>query len=158
MQTNNNLCASITYGFVFWNEEVYSFFFEIKGRISAAQLRQEHMFMYKWQLRCLNTMVRRPKRRKTHLALLVLYLTKVQCSMPLHYVLFGKKCHLVRWSVHIFKDSSIPLLPQIPHNVYHHAIEPPAVLLLNLACRLLPPFGNWGRVLLWPLHHKFFPS
>jgi hypothetical protein len=39
-------------------------FFEIKGRSSAAQLRQKKRFMYKWQLRCLNTMVRRQKRRK----------------------------------------------------------------------------------------------
>jgi hypothetical protein len=62
--------------------------------------------------------------------------------MPLHYVLFSKKRHLLRRPVHIFEDSSIPLLPQIPHNVYHHAIEPPAVLLFNLACRLLPPFDN----------------
>jgi hypothetical protein len=45
-------------------------------------------------------------------------------------------------SCHIFKDSSIHLLPQIPHTVYHHAIELPTVLLLNLSCRLLPPFDN----------------
>jgi hypothetical protein len=79
---------------------------------------------------------------KTRHALLVLPLTKVECPMPLYYVLFGKKRHLLCRPVHIFEDSSIPLLSQIPHNVYHHAIEPPAVLLLNLACRLLPPFGN----------------
>ena len=79
---------------------------------------------------------------KTCHTLLVLPLTKVECPMPLHYVLFGKKCHLLRRHVHIFEDSSIPLLPQIPHNVYHHAIEPPVILLLNLACHLLPPFDN----------------
>ena len=80
--------------------------------------------------------------KKTHHTLLGLPLTKVECPMPLHYVFFGKKCHLLRRHVHIFEDSSIPLLPQIPHNVYHHAIEPPTVLLLNLACHLLPPFDN----------------
>jgi hypothetical protein len=44
----------------------------------------------------------------------------------------------------MFKDSSIALLPKVPHSVDHHTIERPSAILREESFRLLLPLPNAG--------------
>jgi hypothetical protein len=60
----------------------------------------------------------------------------------------------------MLKDSSIALLPKVPHSVDGHTIELPFAILREESLHLLPPLSNAGDVaqinLLW--QGNAFPS
>ena len=46
----------------------------------------------------------------------------------------------------MFKDSSVALLPKVPHSEDDQAIELPFAILRKESLRLLPPLANAGDV------------
>ena len=78
--------------------------------------------------------------------------------MSMHYVLFGHGGNLLRHHVHVLKDPPIPFLPKVRHDVYANSIEASAFLFWHLVCRMLPPGGKCGRILLRQLQGEILPS
>ena len=61
-----------------------------------------------------------------------------RCSV-LHKILFYSLCHLLHRKELVFKNPPVPLFPQVPHDVYHQAVEIATLILVHHLCRCLPP-------------------
>lgn len=64
-----------------------------------------------------NTLVLGPNKERIY-PTASLHVQKIHSPLSLHYGLFGQGGDLLRQLNHVFKDTPIPLLPHIPHDVY----------------------------------------
>ena len=59
-----------------------------------------------------------------------------------HKIILYSFRHLLHGLEFVFKNTSVPLFPQVPHNVYHQTVEIPQLILVHSLCCLLPPNTN----------------